>query len=238
VHGELLERTTKLHGVGDVEYLDKIGVLCKRMTAAHMGWLSEAEIGLVASRGVNVSHCPTSTTINGKGILSKGNIVRMHNMGVNIALGTDELDITDLVRVMFAVLIHRDVWMDSGLFPFDRIVEMATINGARAIGMGNELGRIVNGQLADLVLFDLKNVDWIPIYEFSLLPNLITSASGASVDTVIIHGEPVVENRTIKTFGMDEVVAQVQERAARYIETAVKEGMHPRDAQHSFPFEL
>ena len=238
VHGELLERTTKLYGVGDIEYLDKIGVLCNRMTAAHMGWLSDAEMKLVASRGVNVSHCPTSTTINGKGILSKGNIVRMHKMGVNIALGTDELDITDLVRVMFAVLIHRDVWMDPGLFPLEKIVEMATINGAKAIGMGNELGAIAKGRLADLVLFDLKNVDLIPAYEYSLLPNLITSASGASVDTVIVHGEPVVESRRIRAFDMDEVVSQIQERAARYVESAVKEGMHPRTAQRSFPFEL
>jgi cytosine/adenosine deaminase-related metal-dependent hydrolase len=234
VHGELLERTTKLHGVGDIEYLDKIGVLCKRMTAAHMGWLSEAEMGLVASRGVNVSHCPTSTTINGKGILYKGNIVRMYKMGVNIGLGTDELDITDMVRVMFAALIHRDVWMDSGLFPLEKIVEMATINGAEATGMGKELGTITKGQLADLVLFDLKNVDLIPAYEYSLLPNLITSASGASVDTVMIHGELVVENRRIKTFDMNEVVTQVQERAARYIESAVKEGMHATGAQLSF----
>jgi len=236
VHGELLERTTKLHGVGDIEYLDKIGVLCRRMTAAHMGWLSEAEMGLVATRGVNVSHCPTSTTINGKGILSKGNIVRMHKMGVNIALGTDELDITDLVRVMFAVLIHRDVWMDSGLFPFEKIVEMATVNGAKAIGMGNELGAIAKGQLADLVLFDLKNVDLIPAYKYSLLPNLITSTSGTSVDTVMIHGQPVVENRKLVTFDMNEVAAQIQERAARYIESAVKKGMHKRGAELSFPF--
>jgi cytosine/adenosine deaminase-related metal-dependent hydrolase len=235
VHGELLERTTKLHGVGDIEYLDKIGVLCNRMTAAHMGWLSEAEMGLVASRGVNVSHCPTSTTINGKGILSKGNIVRMYKMGVNIALGTDELDITDLVRVMFAVLIHRDVWMDSGLFPFEKIVEMATHNGARAIGMGNELGAIAKGQLADLVLFDLKNVDLIPCYGYSLLPNLITSASGASVDTVIIHGQPVVENRKIATFDMDHVADQVQERAEKYVRSAIERGMHAEQAMRRSP---
>ena len=205
------------------------------MTAAHMGWLTEAEMGLVASRGANISHCPTSTTINGKGILSKGNIVKMHKMGVNIALGTDELDITDLVRVMFAVLIHRDVWMDSGLFPFERIVEMATINGAKAIGMGNELGTISKGQLADLALFDLKSVDLIPAYEYSLLPNLITSSSGASVDTVLVHGVTVVENGRITTFDMDEVAAQIQERAARYIESAVKRGMHPSGAQHTSP---
>jgi 5-methylthioadenosine/S-adenosylhomocysteine deaminase len=234
VHGELLEKTIKLHGIHDIEFLDKIGVLCNRMTAAHMGWLTEKEIELVASRGVNVSHCPTSTTINGKGILYKGNIVRMSKMGVNIALGTDELDITDLVRVMFAVLTHRDIWMDSGLFPFERIVEMATLNGAKAIGMGDELGAIAKGQLADLVLFDLKNADWIPTYEFSLLPNLITSASGASVDTVIVHGELAVENRKIRNFDMDEVVTQIQERAARYVESAAKKGMHPNGAQRSF----
>lgn len=230
VHGELLEKTVKLHGMRDIEYLDRIGVLCNRMTAAHMGWLSESEIGLVASRGVNVSHCPTSTTINGKGILSKGNIVRMYKMGVNIALGTDELDITDLVRTMFAVLIHRDVWMDSTLFPFEKIVEMATLNGAKAIGMGNDLGTIAKNKLADLVLFDLKNPDWTPMYSYSLLPNLITSASGSSVHTVMVHGKIVVGGGKIMTFDMDEAADQVQQRAKRYIGSALGKGMQPKHA--------
>ncbi len=233
VHGELLEKTVKLHDVRDIEYLDKIGVLCKRLTAAHMGWLSENEMQLVASRGANVSHCPTSTTINGKGILSKGNIVRMYKMGVNIALGTDELDTTDLLRVMFAVLIHRDVWMDSSLFPFEKIVEMATINGAEAMGMRNDLGTITKGKLADLVLFDLNNVDWIPMYECSLLPNLVTAASGSSVHTVIVHGKVVVEDRKIKTFDMKEVANQVQRRAGRYIESAVEKNMQGARASRS-----
>jgi len=230
VHGELLEKTVKLHGVRDIEYLDKIGVLCNRMTAAHMGWLSDAEIELVASRGVNVSHCPTSTTINGKGILSKGKIVRMYQKGVNVALGTDELDITDLVRTMFAVLIHRDIWMDSTLFPFEKVVEMATVNGAKAIGMGNDLGTIAKGKLADLILFDLKNPDWIPVYDYSLLPNLITSASGSSVDTVMVHGKIIVDGRRIMTFDMDEVADQVQQRAGKYIESSIQKGMHPKHA--------
>ncbi len=238
VHGELLEKTMKLHGVHDIEYLDRIGVLCDRMTAAHMGWLTETEIDLVASRGVNVSHCPTSTTVNGKGILSKGNIVRLSKKGVNIALGTDELDITDIVRVMFAVLTHRDVWMDSSLFPLEKVVDMATINGAKAIGMGNELGTIAQGKLADLALFDLKNTDWIPAYGYSLLPNLITSASGSSVHTVMVHGKIVVENRKTTTFNMDEVAGEVQKRAARYIESAVETGMHENDAKHSADFVL
>ena len=238
VHGELLEKTVKLHGVRDIEYLDKIGVLCNRMTAAHMGWLSDVEIDLVASRGVNVSHCPTSTTINGKGILSKGNIVKMYQKGVNVALGTDELDITDMVRVMFAVLIHRDVWMDSTLFPLEKVVEMATVNGAKAIGMGNDLGTIAKGQLADLVLFDLNNPDWIPLYDYSLLPNLITSASGSSVHTVMVHGRIVVEDRKIMTFNMDEVMGEVQRRAARYIQSAVEIGMHEKGAEHSARFVL
>jgi len=238
VHGELLEKTTKLHGVGDVEYLEKIGVLCRRMTAAHMGWLSEAEMRLVASRGVNVSHCPTSTTINGKGILSKGNIVRMHKMGVNIALGTDELDITDLVRVMFAVLIHRDVWMDSGLFPFEKIVQMATINGAEAVGMGNTLGTISRGKLADIILLDLKNPDLLPVYDYSLLANLITSASGSSVDTVLVNGQVVVRNKRIESFDMEDVAKEVQLRAKRYAESAVEKGMHKSGAQLSLPYPL
>jgi 5-methylthioadenosine/S-adenosylhomocysteine deaminase len=233
VHGELLEKTIKLYGLRDVEYLDKIGVLCDRLTAAHMGWLSDDEMKLVAMKGAHVAHCPTSTTINGKGILSKGNIVKMYRMGVNIALGTDELDITDLVRVMFAVLYHRDVWMDSGLFPLDKIVDMATINGAKAVRMGRELGSISRGKLADLVLFDLKNTDWLPIYGYSLLPNLITSTSGSTVDTVIVHGRLVVEGRRIKTFDMNEVMMQVQKRARRYVESAIERGMHRKGAERS-----
>jgi 5-methylthioadenosine/S-adenosylhomocysteine deaminase len=233
VHGDLLEATKKLHGLTDIEYLDKLNLLCDKLTAAHMGWVTEDDIKAVAKKGAHVSHCPTSTTINGKGILSKGNIVRMERAGVNLSLGTDELDITDLVRVMFAVLIHRDIWMDSSLFPLDKVINMATINGAKALGMGDSLGTIMPGKLADLVLFDLKNVDLIPFYGYSLLPNLITSASGASVDTVLVNGEVVVENRRIKTFDMDEAAREVQRRAKKYIESAVEKGMHPKEAQLS-----
>jgi len=230
VHGELLEKTVKLYGMRDIEYLEEIGVLCSRLTAAHMGWLTEKEMDLVAKRRVNISHCPTSTTINGKGILSKGNIVKMYKRGVNIALGTDELDITDMVRVMFAVLIHRDVWMDSSLFPLDEVVKMATLNGAKAIRMENKLGSIAKGRLADVVLFDLKSYDMTPVYGYSLLANLITSASGSIVDTVIVHGKIVVEGGKIKTFDMKKVAKEVQRRAEKFIESAVEMGMHPKEA--------
>ena len=232
VHGELLERTVKLHKMRDVEYLDKIGVLCERMNAAHMGWVTEEEMKLVLLRKSSVTHCPTSTTINGKGILEKGNIVRMKKMGVNMALGTDELDITDIVRVMFGTLVHRDIWMDSTLFPFDEVFDMATLNGARAIGMGEKLGRVERGRLADVVLFNLDEADLIPSYGYSLLPNLITSASGAAVDTVIVNGKPVVRNRKILTFDMARTSEEVQRRAERYAESAVAQGMHQEGARN------
>jgi len=238
VHGELLEKTKKLYGMTDIEYLDKTNLLCDKLTAAHMGWVTDDEIALVAKKMVNVAHCPTSTTINGKGILSKGNIVKMDRSGVNLALGTDELDITDIVRVMFAVLIHRDVWMDSTLFPLDKVLNMATANGAKAVGMRDKLGSISPGKLADMVLLDLKNPDLLPVYDYSLLPNLITSASGSSVDTVLVNGEVVVENRRIKTFDMDKVSTEVQRRAKRYVESAVERGMHAKGAQLSPPYPL
>lgn len=234
VHGELLDRTVKLHKMRDVEYLDKIGVLCERLNAAHMGWITDREMKLVQNRKSNVTHCPTSTTINGKGILEKGNIVRMKKLGVNMALGTDELDITDMVRVMFGTLVHRDIWMDSSLFPLDEVFDMATLNGATAIGMGNNLGTVEKGKLADLVLFNLDEADLVPTYGYSLLPNLITSASGAAVDTVIVNGKPLVAGRKVLTFDMAEIAREVQRRAGRYIESAAALGMQGVNAaKHS-----
>jgi 5-methylthioadenosine/S-adenosylhomocysteine deaminase len=230
VHGELLQKTRKLHGMGDVEYLDSIGVLCERLTAAHMGWVSAKEIQLVSKRRANVSHCPTSTTINGKGILSKGNIVRMLRAGVNLSLGTDELDVTDLTRVMFGVLVHRDIWQDSNLFPLEEVFQMATTNGAISANMRNRLGRIQRGMAADFVLYDLKAFDMVPAYGYSILTNLIVAGGARSVETVVVDGKILVRNGKVVSFDMEKVADEVQKHAQKFARAAVELGMLDKHA--------
>ncbi len=136
----------------------------------------------------------------------------MLEAGVNVALGTDAGDCAnfmDMVRAMYlAALLFKDIRFDPRVMGAEVALEMATIRGARALGLEHEIGSLEPGKKADLVLFNADTPQWQPLYCEPY--NLVYSASGDSADTVIVDGKIVMEHREVKTIDEREVIARIK----------------------------
>jgi 5-methylthioadenosine/S-adenosylhomocysteine deaminase len=182
----------------EVDYLDKIGFLSDRVLAAHSVWLTKSEVKLYGKRGVRVAHCPVSNMKLAGGSVAP--LPEMWDAGVPVGLGTDgpasnnSLDMFDTMKI--CALTHKAHRWDATTASAQKVLDMATIDGARAIGMEKELGSIEKGKRADLVLVDLKEPNMMPIHkEETVISDLVYSASGYNVDTTIVDGRVLMKNR-------------------------------------------
>ncbi|WP_156841687.1 amidohydrolase family protein [Novosphingobium aquimarinum] len=179
-------------GKRPIVHLSEIGVLGPWLNLVHMVQIDEAELALVAASGTNVTHCPGAAIKCGFGTTRDGLFPEMDAAGVNLVLGTDGADSHDMVRAMALMAgLFKDGRKDRGLFPAAKVLEMATINGARALGLGETIGRLAPGYKADIVLHALDRPEWRPLN--NPVNQLVWSASGASVHSVWVDGERVVE---------------------------------------------
>ena len=182
----------------EVDYLDKIGFLGDRVLAAHSVWLTKSEVKLYGRRGVRVAHCPASNMKLAGGSVAP--LPEMWEAGVRVGLGTDgpasnnSLDMFDTMKI--CALAHKAHRWDATIANAQKVLDMATIDGARAIGMEKEIGSIEKGKRADLVLVDLKEPSMMPIHgKDTVISDLVYSASGYNVDTTIVDGRVLMKNR-------------------------------------------
>jgi 5-methylthioadenosine/S-adenosylhomocysteine deaminase len=223
IHGHMSESrddagwTNREHGLPAAAYLNRAGVLGPRTVLAHCNWLTEQEIGLLRSSGTSVSHNPTSNMKIGTGICPVPDLLAA---GVNVALGTDGM-LSNFHLDMFQVMrgacqlqrIHR---LDAQALSSGQVLTMATRNGARAVGLGHELGSIEVGKRADLVTIDLERVHLRPFLRgrHDNLAGLLTwCARGSDVDTVLVDGQVVVERGQLTTMREKDIIARVQATA-------------------------
>jgi len=180
----------------------------------HAVWIDDADIALIAERGAVPVHNPESNLKLGAGISP---IAKMLRAGVDVALGpdgagtNDNLDLHDVMRL--SIMLQRPGEPDRRKWPTTHdAFRMATINGGRAMRVAH-LGRLVVGAPADFTLHDLSSVSWTPLND--VVTQLVFAASGATVDTVIVGGRVLVENRRITSFDVAPVIAAVRELAPR-----------------------
>lgn len=223
---EEVQDTRGKTGRRPVEHLNHLGVLGKNVILVHMLHVNDQEIQMLKEHGVNVAHCPSTALKLVYGLSAFGRFPEMLNAGVNVVLGTDASDCAnyqDMIRVMYlAAVIFKDYRYDPNVMGAETAIEMATINGARALGMEDEIGSLEKGKKADVVIVDMKGADWIPVY--NPIQNLIYSSSGSSVQTVIIDGKIVMEDREIKTVDEQEVLSKCQELSKGILE---RSGVNP-----------
>ena len=151
-----------------------------------------------------------------------GKFLEMTAKGGNVALGCDggnSADHKDMFRAMYlAATLPKDARVDPEVITAEDVVEMATLNGHRAIGWEKDLGSLEPGRKADLILIDIDRPEWVPTYNW--VYSLVYTASGDSVDTTIVDGRILMENRELKTLDLDEVCAKCRELAPKLIERA------------------
>ena len=203
-------------GKPEIERLEALGVLDERMLLVHSGWLEPHEVALIAKRKPNLVAAPSSSMHNGYGNFVMGKLPELMALGVNVSIGSDHAcsGITDMSQEMMLLAGgYKEVRVNPRVMPPEHIVEMATINGAKGAGLGDELGSVKVGKQADLVLFDTSFPEWQPL--FNPVSNLVYAATGNSIAHVLVAGDIVVENGHVTRLDEKSVFDEVKKTAER-----------------------
>jgi 5-methylthioadenosine/S-adenosylhomocysteine deaminase len=200
--------------VTEIERLERLGALGPNVLLVHCGWATERELDLLRQRDVKVVVAPSSSLHNAYGNLVQGHAPELIEAGVAVGLGSDHASsgIVDLCQEMFLVAGgYKEAREDAAVLPPERVLEMATVGGARCALRAGEVGALVAGARADVVLFDTERPEWQPLY--NPVANLVYSATGQSVDTVLVDGRVLVEGGRVLTLDGPAILAEARRRA-------------------------
>jgi len=202
---------------GVMEYLDSLGVLNEYVIAAHCVALTDRDMAVMKARGVKASHNPVSNLKLASGISP---VPKMLEHGITVSLGTDSPcsnNAADMFEVMkVAALLHKGVNRNPTVLSAQQVLKMATLDGARALCWDNEIGSIEVGKRADLAIINFEKPHLCPLYnEFS---HLVYAAKSSDVETVIINGKIVMENRRLTTLDVYKVMEMVEKAKNRLLE--------------------
>ncbi len=200
------------HGLSPVQYLYKAGILDTNTLLVHSIWVDDADIDLITTTGAAVSHCPESNMKLASGIAP---VTAFLKAGIRTGLGTDgsaSNNNLDMFSEMdSAAKLHKVNLLDPSVTDALTVLKMATINGANAIGMGNETGSLEVGKKADIITIDINKPHLVPMY--NPVSQIVYSASGADVKDVFIDGDQVVADRKILTLNVDDIITKAKEFA-------------------------
>lgn len=205
-----VEICKEMYGRRPTEVAYECGILGPDCIAAHCVWLSDVEIALMRETHTHISHNPSSNAKLGNGV---ARLPELLAAGLNVGLGHDAAECNnsrDLFEVMkFASLMHRAVRVDASLQQAPDVVRMATKNGNR--GLGIDAGELTAGKKADLILVDTRSQMFTPLMSGNkdhVFSHLVFAANGSCVETVIVDGQVVYEDRQFTTIDEDEVLRE------------------------------
>jgi 5-methylthioadenosine/S-adenosylhomocysteine deaminase len=185
-----------------MQRLDQLGLLTPRLLAVHMTHLSAAEIKLVAENGVHVVHCPESNLKLASGFCP---VVELRRAGINVCVGTDGAasnnDLDVLAEARIAALLAKGFSADPETINAAEALDLVTINGATALGLGNHIGSLESGKQADLCAIDMSYPETQPLHD--VISQIIYAAGRNQVTDVWVAGKRLMEGRELRS--MDEV---------------------------------
>lgn len=209
----------KLHKKTPTEYLESLGILDSNIIAAHSVHLTEHDIDLYAKYGLGVAHNPECNMKLASGVAP---IPKLLAKGVKVGIGTDgvasnnNLDLFQDLRT--AAFVHKLENADPSLANAKEMVKMATIGGAQVLGLEHEIGSLEIGKKADLLIIDLFKPHLMPIYD--IYSHIVFAMTGNDVETTIINGKIVMENRIIRGFDFADLALRVQDIASNIIKNS------------------
>ncbi len=193
-------------------HLAELGVLDRNVAMTHVVRIDEQELGLIAASGASVVHCPTTALKVSYGVTQVGRFPEMVQRGINVSIGTDgnnASNYSDLMRATYLVAgLFKDARTDPQMFPAETALEMATLGGARTMLLDQQIGSLEVGKRADLVVHDTDRPEWRPL--LNVVNQLVWSADGRSVDTVVVDGAVVVEHGHCTTVDEERLWADAQ----------------------------
>ena len=205
-----LEQSRAKHGLTPVAYLGKIGVLGPDVLGAHCVWVNAADIATLAHYGVGCSNNPSSNMKTAAGVMP---VIEMREAGVAVGLATDGAasnNNQDLFEEMdLATKLQKISRMDPRALPAEQVVEMATIDGARALHLEKQIGSLEAGKKADLIIVDINAPHATPMY--NVYSEIVFALKATDVRTVIIAGRPIMEERKMLTLNEEEILQRAKE---------------------------
>ncbi|MFP4655538.1 MAG: amidohydrolase family protein [Methanohalobium sp.] len=221
VHIHVLETESELnqmkeqYGMCSVNLLDRLGFLDSEVLAAHCVWLSDDDIEILRGRGVHVSHNPVSNMKLASGVAP---VPKMLDRGVNVSLGTDgcasnnnNLDMFEEMKT--AALLHKVESLNPTVLPAMQVLEMATVNGSKALGIKS--GILREGYNADVIIVDMNKPHLTPVYDIH--SHLVYSASGSDVRTTIVDGRVLMKDYNVLCMDEQDVLDRAREAAANLV---------------------
>jgi 5-methylthioadenosine/S-adenosylhomocysteine deaminase len=205
------EDSQKQNGMSPVQYLDKIGVLGPDLVAAHCIYVDQADQKTLSQRQTGCVHNPSSNMMLASGVSP---VAELRSSGVAVGLGTDgpagsnnDLDLME--EMDLAAKLAKITKMDPLALNAKAVVEMATIDGAKALHMEKDIGSLEAGKKADLILISLDEPNAVPMYD--IYAQLAYALKASDVETVIIGGRVVMRDRKVLTVKEEEVMAKARE---------------------------
>ena len=209
------------NGTTPVQYLDRLGILGPDVVAAHCIWVDEADRKILAQRQVGCVHNPSSNMMLASGVAP---VIEERAAGIAVGLGTDgpagsnnDLDLME--EMDLAAKLQKVTKMDPRALGAKAVVEMATIEGARALHMEKEIGSLETGKKADIIVIGLDAPNAVPMYD--VYSQLAYALKGSDVETVIIGGRAVMRDRKLLTLDEPAILAKAREYKTK-IEASLK----------------
>lgn len=200
-HGGTILHASRLAEVGWTDRTTKL---------THAVYVDDDEVAMIAAGGVSVAHCPTAALRHVKGISRYGKVPEMLAAGMAVGLGADSANGSNhfnMLRLAYlAATLYKDFRMDQTMIPPETALEMATVHGARCLGLDNVIGSLEVGKRADFVVFSTEHPEWRPM--LNPVQNLILNASDRSIESVWVDGRKVVENGRTLTIDLPDVLAR------------------------------
>ena len=205
-----VKQSEEQHGQRSIQRLHEIGLLSPRLIAVHMTQLTKDEIGLLSAQGVHVVHCPESNLKLASGFCPVNELLQQN---INVALGTDSAasnnDLDMLGEMRTAALLAKGTSGNSCALPAHQALEMATINGAKALGIDHITGSLTKGKAADVIAIDLDTIESQPLYD--PVSHIIYAANRNQVSDVWVAGKQLLKNRELTTIEEKSVLDKSRE---------------------------
>lgn len=213
-----VQQAQSQQGTRPLDRLQALGLLDKHFLAVHMTQLTDADIGMLAQKGTNVIHCPESNLKLASGFCP---VARLAAAGVNVALGTDgnasNNDLDMLGEMRTAALLGKAVAQDASALSATEVLRMATINGAKALGLENVTGSLEIGKAADMIAVDFGAIETQPLYD--PVSHLVYCTNRNQIKHVWVAGKPLLEDRKLTTLNESALLAKARSWQAKIGET-------------------
>jgi 5-methylthioadenosine/S-adenosylhomocysteine deaminase len=201
-------------GLSPVGYLDSLGLLDKKTVAVHVVWTDEADRQILADRGVKLCHCPESNLKLASGIAPAADLL---DRGLVLGLGTDGAASNNNLNLWgemsLAARLHKVARLDPTVLPARQVVEMATLQGARALNLGEVTGSLMPGKDADLIIIELNQPHLTPLYD--PYSHLVYAAGAADVQQVMVQGRWLMRHRRLLTLDWGAIKARARRWAKK-----------------------